>query len=156
MPGHPGLDPGPALAFFVAGIRASRIPAISSRDRPGLEPGSRRSMLSSSSNHCARIGAVVAFCGHEVDLDPCVRSPIAEATSAQDPIHWSADRALEWSDFKAKVPAGTDRDAYTYYGIQASWEQDAQGVVKANVECVFLPDKSWVRPPRRSTAPCCS
>ncbi|MBK8338934.1 MAG: DUF922 domain-containing protein [Flavobacteriales bacterium] len=74
---------------------------------------------------------------------------IAEAVSAQAPIRWTADRALEWSDFQAKVPAGTDRDAYTYYGIQASWEQDAQGVVKANVECVFLPDKSWVRPEAR-------
>ncbi|MBK7753261.1 MAG: DUF922 domain-containing protein [Flavobacteriales bacterium] len=77
---------------------------------------------------------------------------IAGAASAQEPIPWTADRALEWSDFNAKVPAGTDRDAYTYYGIQASWEQDAQGVVKANVECVFLPDKSWVRPEAKHSA----
>lgn len=71
---------------------------------------------------------------------------------AQTNIPWSADRPLTWADFKGTPPRGTDRDAYTYYGISASFERDGQGRITAEVSCVFMPVESWVRPPAKASA----
>ncbi|MBV6405671.1 MAG: DUF922 domain-containing protein [Flavobacteriales bacterium] len=72
---------------------------------------------------------------------------------AQPAIPWAADRPLTWADFQGAPPRNTTRDAYTYYGISANFERDARGRVTAEVRCVFMPEKSWVRPPAKASAP---
>ncbi|MCC6402136.1 MAG: DUF922 domain-containing protein [Flavobacteriales bacterium] len=72
---------------------------------------------------------------------------------AQTNIPWSAERPLTWADFQGTPPRGIDRDAYTYYGISASFERDGEGRITAEVSCVFMPAESWVRPPAKASAP---
>lgn len=83
----------------------------------------------------------------------CALAVCLSTAHAQDRIAWSAERPLTWDDFTGSVPPGTPRDAYTYYGIEATWARDEQGAVSFTVECFFLPARSWVkRDARESTA----
>ncbi len=76
----------------------------------------------------------------------------ATSLQAQPQVPWRADRPLTWADFQGAPPRGNDRDAYTYYGISASSERDERGRITAEVSCVFMPEKSWVRPPAKASA----
>ncbi len=65
----------------------------------------------------------------------------ATVVSAQDEITWG--RAIEWSDFKGRTPKVASHDAYTSYRIKVDMSQEAGGVPKATVNCVFTHSASW-------------
>ena len=64
-------------------------------------------------------------------------------------IPWSADRKLQWSDFKGKYlktewAAATTASSISYKF--SSYEKEGQLYVDFKVGCEFYPNKSWYRP----------
>lgn len=68
---------------------------------------------------------------------------IASPCIAQTEVPWG--RALEWTDFRGRVPAATMHHAYTSYRIRASATRTADGTVAFTVDCLFNRDASWVK-----------
>ncbi len=67
----------------------------------------------------------------------------------EETIPWSADRKLQWSDFKGSYFKTEWAAATTATGISyafSSNEQNGQQYLEIEVQCVFLPQKSWYRP----------
>lgn len=67
----------------------------------------------------------------------------------EETIPWSADRKLQWSDFKGSYFKTEWAAATTATGISYAFtatEKGGQQFLEIEVECVFLPQKSWYRP----------
>ncbi|MGB6152535.1 MAG: DUF922 domain-containing protein [Pricia sp.] len=67
----------------------------------------------------------------------------------EETIPWSADRKLQWSDFKGSYFKTEWAAATTATGISYAFTASKKGgqqVVEIEVQCVFLPQKSWYRP----------
>lgn len=68
------------------------------------------------------------------------------ATVPSDTVVWSATHPLEWLDYQAHVPKGSEHAAVTYYSVRSNnkfldWQH-----VAYEVTCVLVKSKSWVRP----------
>lgn len=64
-------------------------------------------------------------------------------------IPWSADRKLQWSDFKGSYFKTEWAAATTATGISYAFsasEQNGQQFLEIEVQCVFFPERSWYRP----------
>jgi len=64
-------------------------------------------------------------------------------------IPWSADRKLQWSDFKGSYFKTEWAAATTASGISYAFsatEQNGQQFLEIEVKCEFFPQKSWYRP----------
>lgn len=67
----------------------------------------------------------------------------------EETISWSADRKLQWSDFKGSYfktewAAATTATAISY--AFSTQEQNGQQFLEIVVNCEFIPQKSWYRP----------
>ncbi|SHJ84499.1 protein of unknown function [Pseudozobellia thermophila] len=74
---------------------------------------------------------------------------IAGFAQGEEIIPWSADRKLQWSDFKGKYlktewAAATTASSISYKF--STYEKDGQVYVDFVVGCEFYPKKSWYRP----------
>ncbi len=68
---------------------------------------------------------------------------------AIEPISWSADRPLQWSDFKGEYFETQWAAANTVSGIGyefSTFEKDGREYLDIEVKCEFFPSKSWYRP----------
>ncbi len=64
-------------------------------------------------------------------------------------ISWSADRPLQWSDFKGEYFKTQWAAANTVSGIGyefSTLEKDGRWYLDIKVKCEFFPGKSWYRP----------
>lgn len=67
----------------------------------------------------------------------------------EETIPWSADRKLQWSDFKGSYFKTEWAAAITATGISYTFltrEQNGQQFLEIEVKCEFFPQKSWYRP----------
>lgn len=74
---------------------------------------------------------------------------LAGFAQQEEIIPWSADRKLQWSDFKGKYlktewAAATTASSISY--SFSTYEKDGQVYVDFVVGCEFYPKKSWYRP----------
>ncbi len=70
-------------------------------------------------------------------------------SQTDETIPWSADRKLQWSDFKGTYFKTEWAAATTATGISYAFsanERNGQHYLEIEVQCVFLPQKSWYRP----------
>lgn len=73
----------------------------------------------------------------------------ASAQIEEETIPWSADRKLEWSDFKGSYLKTQWAAATTATSISYSLsvtEEDQRHILDIEVGCEFYPQKSWYRP----------
>ncbi|MBT8236619.1 MAG: DUF922 domain-containing protein, partial [Bacteroidia bacterium] len=66
----------------------------------------------------------------------------------EEPIVWSADRRLNWSDFKDVSPDSSPVAALTASGISysfSSMEQNGEMIADFTVTAFFYPTRSWVQ-----------
>lgn len=73
----------------------------------------------------------------------------AFAQAEEEIIPWSAERKLQWSDFKGRYlktewAAATTASSISYQF--STFEKDGQVYVDFKVGCEFYPNKSWYRP----------
>ncbi|KKM87994.1 hypothetical protein LCGC14_1263260 [marine sediment metagenome] len=74
---------------------------------------------------------------------------VSVCSQEEETIPWSSDRKLQWSDFKGSYFKTEWAAATTATGIGYSFtstKQGAQQILAIEVQCVFLPKKSWYRP----------
>jgi hypothetical protein len=67
----------------------------------------------------------------------------------EETIPWSADRKLQWSDYRGSYLKTEWAAATTASGIGyelSSVEKDGRWYLDIEVKCEFFPDKSWYRP----------
>lgn len=67
----------------------------------------------------------------------------------EEVIPWSAERKLQWSDFKGSYFKTEWAAATTASGISysfSSYQKDGQWYLDFLVSCEFYPDKSWYQP----------
>lgn len=62
----------------------------------------------------------------------------------QGNIQWGSEEKLDWSDFKGAVPSDINNSAYTSYEVQVKCEVRSPMAINYEIECVFIPNKSWV------------
>lgn len=58
-------------------------------------------------------------------------------------IAWSAERPLQWSDFKGKPDNNLVEAAQTASSIEFNYETNGKDLLKWTVECKFYPEMSW-------------
>ncbi len=67
----------------------------------------------------------------------------------EESVPWSADRKLQWSDFKGSYFKTEWAAATTATGISYAFsakEQGGQQFLEIDVQCKFFPERSWYRP----------
>ncbi len=74
---------------------------------------------------------------------------VTSVVAQEEPIPWSPDRKLQWSDFKGTHFKTEWAAATTASGISysfSSYEKEGQWYLDLLVTCEFYPDKSWYQP----------
>ena len=67
-------------------------------------------------------------------------------------IPWSAERPLQWSDFKGKPDNNTAEAALTASSIEFNYETNGTNLLRWTVNCKFFPDLSWSKKDNQSVS----
>lgn len=72
------------------------------------------------------------------------------STPVDDPIHWSKERKLSWSDFLGSVPKLDSHIALSRVEIQYESQVDKAGKMTMDIKGVFIKELSWVKADKKS------
>lgn len=93
------------------------------------------------------LALTVAACGAHAPaaVTPPVEQTIRQQIAQEDGVPWHEARPLTWADFRAAAPDGGQEGALTGYSLLYG-VRCVKTTFQFEVEAVFMPHRSWVKP----------